>query len=348
MLALVGLGVQGIKSITLEGVEVLKESDIVYLDGYTTYIPENFTEELKEIVRKDVIIIFERKRIEEQVDRILDEARIKNVSFAILGDPLFATTHLTLILECKKRDIPYKIIHNTSITSILINSFGLHSYKFGKIATIVRYSGTPATTVYFTLYENLVKKLHTIFLLEYDVESNEGITPNDAFKTLEDAEEVYKLGAFSSETFVIVACRIHRRNEKIYMGKVQELLDINFGPPPYSLIIPSDLHFVEKEALKVLFNLEREAEIDNSRFVKKRVGYLIDKYVKNTKEALKYARKKLPEKKFENLFENIECYLEDAIRFYNSGEENLAMLSIGYAEGLLDALRFQGILELKW
>ncbi|MCS7117161.1 MAG: SAM-dependent methyltransferase, partial [Nitrososphaerota archaeon] len=89
MLTLVGLGVQGIKSITLEGFEALKESDIIFLDGYTTYIPENFEEELKEIIKKDVIVIFERKKVEEQVDRILDEARRKNVVFAVLGDPLF-------------------------------------------------------------------------------------------------------------------------------------------------------------------------------------------------------------------------------------------------------------------
>ncbi|MEM0385310.1 MAG: diphthine synthase [Nitrososphaeria archaeon] len=346
MLALVGLGVKGVKSMTFEGFEVLKESDVVFVDGYTTCIPENFVEELKEIIKKDVIVIFERKRIEE-ADKILEEARNKNVSLAVLGDPLFATTHLALILECKKRNIPYKVVHNNSIACVLMNSFGLHSYKFGKIATIVRHSGTPATTIYFTLYENLIKKLHTIFLLEYDVESKEGVTPNDAFKTLKEAEDIYKLGAFSDETFVIVACRIYRKNEKLYMGKVQELLDIDFGPPPYSLIIPSDLHFVEKEALKLLFNLG-EVEINNSKFIKKRVGYLIDKYVRNTKEALKYAREKITERKIENLFENIECYLDDTIRFYNLGEENLAMLSVGYAEGLLDALRFLGILEIKW
>ncbi|MBC7090926.1 MAG: diphthine synthase, partial [Nitrososphaeria archaeon] len=54
MLSLVGLGVQGIRSITLEGLEVLKKSDIVYLDRYTTYVPEKFVEELKEIIKKDV------------------------------------------------------------------------------------------------------------------------------------------------------------------------------------------------------------------------------------------------------------------------------------------------------
>jgi diphthine synthase len=70
--------------------------------------------------------------------------------------------------------------------------------------------------------------------------------------------------------------------------------------------------------------------------------------VGNTKAALVEARKRLPQKEFEDLFENIECYLDDAIRFFNLGEENLAMLSVGYAEGLLDALRFQKILDLKW
>jgi len=348
MLALVGLGVHGIRSITLEGFETLKKSDQVYLDGYTTCLPEKFVDELKDLIKKDITVIFERKKVEEESDKILEEARIKNVSFAVLGDPLFATTHLTLVLECKKRNIPYKVIHNTSITSILKNSFGLHSYKFGKIATIIRQSGTPATTVYFTLYENLIRKMHTIFLLEYDVESGKGVTPKEAFQILKEAEEIFKLGAFSNETFVIVACRMHRENEKIYAGKVQELLEMDFGQPPYSLIIPSELHFVEKEALTVLLNLDKDVEINNSKMIKRKSEHLISKYVRNTKLALMEARKKLPQKGFEDLFENVECYLDDAVRFFNLGEENLAMLSVGYAEGLLDALRFQKILELRW
>jgi diphthine synthase len=41
------------------------------------------------------------------------------------------------------------------------------------------------------------------------------------------------------------------------------------------------------------------------------------------------------------VLDNAECYVADAERFLNQGKPELAVLSIGYAEGLVDALRFQ-------
>jgi hypothetical protein len=36
---------------------------------------------------------------------------------------------------------------------------------------------------------------------------------------------------------------------------------------------------------------------------------------------------------------NAECYIDDAERFLLQGKPELAVLSIGYAEGLIDATR---------
>ena len=41
------------------------------------------------------------------------------------------------------------------------------------------------------------------------------------------------------------------------------------------------------------------------------------------------------------VIENAENYLLDAQNFYNQGKLELAILSIGYAEGLIDSIRFQ-------
>jgi len=49
-----------------------------------------------------------------------------------------------------------------------------------------------------------------------------------------------------------------------------------------------------------------------------------------------------------DLLENVECYLSDSERFLNQGKEELAILSIGYAEGLLDSLRYTHGIELNW
>jgi diphthine synthase len=46
-------------------------------------------------------------------------------------------------------------------------------------------------------------------------------------------------------------------------------------------------------------------------------------------------------KEMDNVLENAEYYLWDAERFFNQNKLELGILSIGYAEGLIDALRFQ-------
>jgi len=350
MFALVGLGVNGINSINLRGIDVLKKSDVIYFDGYTTPFPSNFVKALSLQIGKEVFVL-KRASLEDGTEEVLRQAKTRNVSLTVLGDPLLATTHLNFVVEAKKRDIPFTVIHNTSIVSILTSCCGLHPYKFGRIATIVRESGTPATSVYFTLYDNLIKGTHTIFLLEFDTQSGEGVLPKSAFKILKSTENVYKLGAFSEDMFLIIACRVERDDQKFYAGTVSDLEGINFGDPPYSIVIPSKLHFTEEEAIQVLFDIEKDKVKDNTKNLKKRIDYLVNKYVNNARKVLKEAREKISQEKskeLEELFENVECYLDDSIRFLNSGDEHLAMLSVGYAEGLLDALRFQKILDLKW
>ena len=79
---------------------------------------------------------------------------------------------------------------------------------------------------------------------------------------------------------------------------------------------------------------------------------MVSKYAKKTLAALHRAKNAaaISEHKinFEDIFENVECYTSDAQRFLNEGKEELAVLSIGYAEGLLDSLRFGGQLEFEW
>ena len=44
-------------------------------------------------------------------------------------------------------------------------------------------------------------------------------------------------------------------------------------------------------------------------------------------------------KEFQEVFENAELYINDAENFLKQGKDENAVLSIGYADGLVDALR---------
>lgn len=74
---------------------------------------------------------------------------------------------------------------------------------------------------------------------------------------------------------------------------------------------------------------------------------MLDKYIPNTKIALENLNTLLNSgseglsKDYGPVLENAENYLKDAQTFYNQGRLELAILSIGYAEGLIDSIRFQ-------
>jgi diphthine methyl ester synthase len=59
----------------------------------------------------------------------LNLAKSSNIALLVVGDPLSATTHTDLVLRCVSNQIPYTVIHNTSILTA-IGMTGLSLYKF--------------------------------------------------------------------------------------------------------------------------------------------------------------------------------------------------------------------------
>ena len=133
MLNLIGLGLNNEKSITLEGLETLKQSDKIYLETYTSKWYGSL-ENLEEMIGKKIIQL-KRLGLEENSEKILEEAKTQKISLLVIGDPLVATTHITLLLEAKKKGIKTRVIHNASIYSS-VGETGLHLYKFGATVTL--------------------------------------------------------------------------------------------------------------------------------------------------------------------------------------------------------------------
>ena len=71
--------------------------------------------------------------------------------------------------------------------------------------------------------------------------------------------------------------------------------------------------------------------------MKRTAQVLVPRYVEKAKKALGTARESLKEG-HDELFENSELYIRDAESFLANGQDELAMLSVGYAEGLIDSL----------
>ena len=56
----------------------------------------------------------------------------------------------------------------------------------------------------------------------------------------------------SGEIKVAAAARVGREDQRLWYGKIKDLANTDLGNEPHSLVVPSRLHFTEKEFLESL------------------------------------------------------------------------------------------------
>ena len=343
-LSFVGLGL-GAKGITLDGIEEMVASDVVYLEYYTTPHEPQLLKQVQSSTGKSFTIV-DRQFVEDGT-RILADAAAKKVVLAVLGDPMIATTHNELRVRAIKRGTETRVIHSATIASAAASASGLHSYKFSRTVTVTREAVGKLTQAYQILHENLLEGAHTLLLLEYDIQTGQGVTPADAMAGLLLAEANFKRGVVNDQTFAILVSRLGREDGGMAAGSLAELSKREAGSPPHCLIIPGKLHFTEVEALAAIFAIPESEVKSNSDSVLRTAQTLVPRYVAKTKRALASVKDKLGPQ-YEHVVENAELYMKDAESFLANGEDEMAMLSIGYAEGLLDSLNFAGVVRIDW
>lgn len=336
MLWFVGLGISGLEGISANAIQVLKKADMTYFENFTSPIARSELLKIKKLVRGK-LTISPRWMVEDGKSILLD-AKKKNVVLLAYGDPYVATTHLELRTRAEKENIKTKTIHGASAITSLIGECGLHHYKIGRPVTIMRELPS-LSTVYYTIYENMIKGNHSLLILEYDSSSNFFLDPKDAIASLLKTEDGQKRKVIDSSTFAIIASRIGSKSQRIISGKLSTLVKTDFGKPPHTIIIPGRLHFTEYDAIKIFSNCLDEP-FDNSSKVQKISDQMLSKYIPKSRRALdEVMRVFKDDKSLKSVIENAQLYIDDSEKFQKEGKEELAVLSIGYAEGLMDALR---------
>ena len=232
-LHLIGLGLDK-NSLSLEGKEAISKCKKVYLEGYTVNFPYDTTE-LEQTIEKSIDLL-DREEVENE--EILKEAKEKDIALLVYGDSLSATTHIQLILSCKKQNIPYKIYHNASIITAIANT-GLQLYKFGKIASMPKWTKSYEPTSFLNYYlENSSIKAHTLILTDIDLKIDEAIYQLE-FACNKEGIEIGK---------IIVVSGAGTKEQKIYYD-TKDILKKSEVKMPFCIIIPDELHFIEQEAL---------------------------------------------------------------------------------------------------
>ena len=336
MLWFVGLGISGAKSIPHEALEVLSKADIVYLEQFTSPIGKSDLAKIKKMTNGEFKAV--KRWLVEDGNEILKKAKRKKVVLLSYGDPYIATTHIELRTRAIQEKIKTYSIHASSSLTSMIGECGLQFYKVGKIATIMSEMNS-LTTPYYVIYKNIIEGNHTVLLLEYNQDKDFFLDPKDALLGLIETEKGQKRNVIDHSTYAIVASRIGFKDQSIISGKISSLKKMNFGKPPHTVIIPGRLHFTESDALKKLGNCIDEP-FDNSDKTKKISVQMMKKYVPMVKEALVEVEPYYKDKKeFQTILENARLYIQDAQTFLEDGQDEVAILSIGYADGLVDALR---------
>ena len=233
MLHIIGLGLNE-KGISIEGKETLKKCKKVYLENYTVEFPYKL-EKLEKIINKKIISL-DRTQVESE--KLVIEAKEKNICLLVYGCPLFATTQISLIEDCKKNKVKYKIIYASSVFDAIAES-GLQLYKFGKIASMPTWEKnfTPDSFLDF-VKENKSINAHSLILIDI------GLSFKDALNQLIKGSKNKKF-----KLDKILVCSQLGFKSKFYYNSINKLKKKKIKTP-FCFVIPGKLHFLEEEVLE--------------------------------------------------------------------------------------------------
>jgi diphthine synthase len=240
MLYLIGLGLNE-RSLSKEAIEILKRCKRVYLDNYTVDFPYTHQALIDEIGKK--FISADREKVEGL--EIVDEAKKMDVALLVYGSPLTATTHITLIQEALLSGVKYRVINNASILDA-IGETGFQLYKFGKITSMPYWKQSYEPESFMEVVkENQSIKAHTLLLIDIGL---------DIHKAIIQLEKAAKNHNVKIEKLVICQC-LGTKKQKILYRTLEDVKEFSGVQKPYCIIIPGELHFLEKEFLN---NFEKD------------------------------------------------------------------------------------------
>ena len=252
----IGLGLNDDTDISLKGINEIKKCDRVYAEFYTAKLFGTNIKNIEKQINKEIIIL-NREEVEKG-DVIIDDAMNNHIVFLSCGDSMAATTHLDLRLRAIDKGIKTNIIHGSSIFTAVPGLLGLQNYKFGRTTTIAY-----PDDEYFPMSPyNIIKKnmeigLHTLVLLDIQVDKNRYMTANEAIDIFEKYESKIGGGVLNDKTLICVVARAGSSNPILKANYLKNLKNEDFGTPLHTLVIPGNLHFLEIEALEKIADLPK-------------------------------------------------------------------------------------------
>ena len=247
MLSFIGLGLYDERSITLRGRDVLRETDSVFAEWYTSQLVGTTVAEL-EATHDVTIDVRDRAGVEQDPTPILDAAEDGHAAFLTAGDTMISTTHVDLRMRAHDRGIQTRVGHGTTAQTAASSLTGLQNYRFGKATTLPfeeTHGGVP-NSVIRTIDANAERDLHTLVYLDIDAERERFMTGDTAARLLADELD---------DPVGVVVAQAGSDAPTVRAGTLSTLAGESFGPPLHLLVIPGELHPLERDALTSLASL---------------------------------------------------------------------------------------------
>ncbi len=249
MLTFVGLGLYDKTDVSEKGLSLIQKADHVYLECYTSRLMGTSHKELEEFYGKEVRLVF-RDDVEQKPGELLDRSEAGNVVFLCAGDPMVSTTHADLRMRAASRGIMTSIIHAASISSAVCGLSGLQNYRFGKSCSLPfpQKNWFPTTPV-DVIAQNLSLRLHTLVYLDIH---------DDRYMTVPEAVVLIEKIAADKGVHIPLYVGIARAGSDdpvVKAGPADTLADCDFGPPLHILIVPAELHDMERTYLEMFAGL---------------------------------------------------------------------------------------------
>ena len=244
MLRFVGLGLYDTESITRRGAKRIADADRVFAEFYTSRLAGATVAEL-ESAHDCTIEVRDRAGVEQTPEPILDAAADGAAVFLTAGDPMIATTHVDLRLRAAERGIETEVVHGVTAQAAASSLTGLQNYRFGPSTTLPFPSshgaeGLPGSLVE-TIDGNTERGLHTLVFLDIKAADDRYLRASDGAALL---AERYP------ERVGVVVARAGSDDPVVVADRIEQLAERSFGAPLHLLVLPGELHPMERDALR--------------------------------------------------------------------------------------------------
>lgn len=253
MLTFIGLGLYDAQSVTVAGRDALGEADAVYAEFYTSRLMGTSIEALAKEHGTEITVM-DRNDVEGKPEELLRTAETNDVAFLTAGDPMTATTHVDLRLRATDRDIETRIIHGVTAETAAYSLCGLQNYRFGRSTTLpfpwAHGGENVPESVRSVIETNQREGSHTLVYLDIKVDDPyHGDRGGDDEPFMRASRAAELLAGPYPDLLGVVIARAGSEEPLVQADRIADLATMDFGDPLHLLVIPGEVHDIEREAL---------------------------------------------------------------------------------------------------